>query len=79
MNNMKQKEPIPEFKNRQEEAVFWDTHEMADYWQDWKPVKVRFAKKLSSILPVRLDSAGTVRGRDVCPSQRGVVLPLPGH
>ncbi len=31
----KRKEPIPEFKSREEEATFWDTHDIADYWDDW--------------------------------------------
>ncbi len=44
---MKPKEPIPEFKSRQEEAEFWDTHDLADYWDEFKPVKVRFARNLS--------------------------------
>jgi CopG antitoxin of type II toxin-antitoxin system len=41
-------EPIPEFKSRQEEAEFWDTHDLADYWREFKTVKVRFAKNLSA-------------------------------
>jgi hypothetical protein len=49
------KEPIPEFRSREEEARFWDTHDMADYWDDFKPVKVRFAKNLSEGLHIRLD------------------------
>ena len=49
------KEPIPEFTSREEEARFWDTHDMADYWDEFKPVKVRFAKNLSEGLHIRLD------------------------
>ena len=49
------KEPIPEFGSREEEARFWDTHDMADYWDEFKPVKVRFAKNLSEGLHIRLD------------------------
>jgi predicted DNA binding CopG/RHH family protein len=52
---MKPKEPIPEFKSREEEAEFWDTHDFADYWDEWKPVRVRFAKNLSEGITVRLD------------------------
>ena len=52
---MKPKEPIPEFKSREEEAEFWDTHSVADYWDEWKPVKVRFAKNLSEGITIRLD------------------------
>jgi hypothetical protein len=47
---------IPRFKSREEEAKFWDTHSFAEYWDEFKPVKVRFAKNLSEVLPVRFDS-----------------------
>jgi predicted DNA binding CopG/RHH family protein len=55
---MKRKEPIPEFKSWEEEAEFWDTHDLSDYWDDFKPIKVRFAKNLSLShgITVRLDS-----------------------
>lgn len=52
---MKPKQPIPSFATRQEEAEFWDTHDMADYWDEFKPVKVRFAKNLSEGITIRLD------------------------
>ena len=45
---------IPEFKNRDEEAAWFETH-MEDVWEEAKPVKVRFAKNLSAGLNVRLD------------------------
>ncbi len=53
---MKPKEPIPEFASRQEEAEFWDIHDLADYWDEFKPVDVRFAKNLSEGITIRLDS-----------------------
>ena len=46
---------IPEFKTIEEEAEFWDTHTLADYWDEGKPVKVRFAKNLSKGITIRLD------------------------
>lgn len=49
------KVPIPDFKNIEEEAEFWDTHSVAPYWHDWKPVKVVVAKNLSSGLTIRFD------------------------
>ncbi len=52
---MEPREPIPEFASREEEARFWDTHDMADYWDEFKPVKVHFAKNLSEGLHIRLD------------------------
>ncbi len=52
----RKKSRIPEFKSREEEAKFWDTHSIADYWDGLKPVKVRFTQNLSHPIPVRLDS-----------------------
>jgi predicted DNA binding CopG/RHH family protein len=52
---MKAREPIPEFKSRQEEAEFWDTHDLADYWAEFKPVRVKFAKNLSEGITIRFD------------------------
>lgn len=46
---------IPEFKSMEEEAEFWDTHDTTDFEQEFKPVKVRFAKNLSEGLHIRLD------------------------
>ena len=48
------KSRIPVFKSI-EEVVFWDTHSFADYWEELKPIKVRFAKKLSDTITIRLD------------------------
>jgi len=49
-------EHIPTFRMRHEEAEFWDTHSFADYWDEFTPVKVRFAKELSSPVAVRLEA-----------------------
>lgn len=52
---MKPKEPIPEFASREAEAEFWDTHNLTDYWDEFKPVRARFAKRLSEGINIRLD------------------------
>ncbi len=57
---------IPEFKNRQEMAEWFDTHDIADYQDEFKTVKVRFAKKLSNLsetLHIRLDPEDVVKLR----------------
>lgn len=46
---------IPEFTSREEEAEFWDTHSTADFEDEFRPVKVRFAKNLSEGITIRLD------------------------
>lgn len=48
---------IPEFKNDQEEAEFWDTHSVTDYLDDLKPVDITFieARPRKSQISLRLD------------------------
>src|SRR5688572_15280792 len=46
---------IPEFATLEEEAAFWDTHSTADYETEFRPVRARFAKRLSSGVTIRLD------------------------
>ena len=57
MTDTEQTKPsrIPKFANRQEEAELWDTHDLSDYWDEFKPVKARFAKNLSGGITVRFD------------------------
>ncbi len=47
---------IPEFSSYEEEAKFWDTHDTTDFEEEFKPVRVRVAKKLSEPIAVRLDT-----------------------
>lgn len=44
---------IPEFRSRQEEARFWDTHSISDYMDEMKPIKARGAKNLSEGLTIQ--------------------------
>ena len=46
---------IPKFANREEEAAFWDNHDISDYWDELKPVKLKVAKNLSKGITIRLD------------------------
>lgn len=46
---------IPHFASRQEEAEWWDTHDLADYQDEFRTVKATFAKNLSQGLTIRLD------------------------
>lgn len=46
---------IPEFTSREEEAAWFDTHDMADYQDEFKTVRVRFAKHLSEGITIRFD------------------------
>ena len=56
MIKMKQiKSKIPEFKNRQEMAEWFDTHDIADYQDEFKTIKAKFAKNLTEGLNIRFD------------------------
>ena len=46
---------VPEFQSREEEAAFWDTHDVTDYLDELRPIRVRFAPNLSAGMTVRLD------------------------
>ena len=64
--SQQKKSRIPDFKSRQEMAEWWDTHDVADHLDELKPVKVRFAKKLSHLsetLHIRLDPEDVVKLR----------------
>jgi hypothetical protein len=52
---------IPEFSSIQEEAEWWDTHSIVDYLDELEPVKIKFAKNLSSPIAVRLDASDRAR------------------
>src|SRR5436309_2573841 len=62
---------IPDFASRQEMAEWFDTHDMADYWDELKPTKVRFAKNLSEGLNIRLDQETLERLRAVA-QEKGI-------
>lgn len=46
---------IPDFASREEEAEFWDTHDITDYLDELKPATVRVTKNLSHGMTIRLD------------------------
>ena len=51
-NKIKKLSKIPQFKNR-EEARFFETHSIAEFQDEFKIVKARFAKNLSEGIHVR--------------------------
>lgn len=60
---------IPEFKNLEEEAKFWDTHSTVDYEHEFKPAKVCFAKNLSQGITVRFDPESLAGLRELAHEQ----------
>jgi hypothetical protein len=51
----KPKSRIPDFKSYEEEATWWETHNLADYQDEFETVDAKFAKNLSHGLTIRLD------------------------
>ena len=47
---------IPDFASRDEEAAWWDSHSIVDYLDELEPVRLKFAKQLSSPIAVRLNT-----------------------
>jgi predicted phosphatase len=47
---------IPEFESIEEEAEFWDTHDTADFEDEFRPVDIRVREDLSHGLVVQFDS-----------------------
>jgi len=68
---MRPKEPIPKFASYEEEAEFWDTHDVTDYWDDFEPGNLRFSPDLKSVLTIPIDSQILDRLQDAA-SSRGV-------
>jgi hypothetical protein len=46
---------IPDFRSREEEAAFWDSHDFTEFLDETRPVTLRVGKPLSAGLTVRLD------------------------
>jgi predicted DNA binding CopG/RHH family protein len=45
---VERKKAIPELKSEREMAEFWDTHSVADYWDQFEQVKVELAPELAA-------------------------------
>jgi hypothetical protein len=71
MTNKRIKDPIPENASREEVARFWDTHDIADYWDELEPVKVKVAKNLKHIFSVRFEGK-TLSDLDTVAEKKGL-------
>ena len=52
---MNKNKKIPQFKNYDEMANFWDTHSLADYWDQTEPAKFEISKELRRRYLVSVD------------------------
>jgi hypothetical protein len=64
-------DPIPEFASREEEREFWDTHDLSDYWDQWKPSKLRYVGEPMEQITVTID-AHTMKRVRAESKQRGI-------
>jgi hypothetical protein len=46
---------IPDFATLEEEAEFWDTHDSAEFEDEWEPVEFEVARPLMHQFSVRLE------------------------
>lgn len=49
------KDPIPRFATREEEAEFWDTHDFTDYWDELPPANLTAGPDVASSILLPLD------------------------
>jgi predicted DNA binding CopG/RHH family protein len=56
---------IPTFISREEEAKFWETHSVSEFTEELKPVKVHFAKNLSTGITIRFDQSALNKLRKI--------------
>lgn len=46
---------LPHFNGAEEEATFWETHSVADYWNQMEPVEVKAERQRKKLISIRLD------------------------
>lgn len=71
MTNNQHTSRIPDFSSRQEEAEFWDTHDITDFIDELTPVNAKFSKNLSEGITVRLDES-TLNEIRMLASEQGI-------
>lgn len=74
-SNSSKLKTIPKFKTVKEEAEFWDTHDVTDYFLDLKQVDVEFKPKhpKKAIIVIRVQS-GLKRKLEQVAMNEGLVL-----
>ena len=48
---------IPAFQSIEEEAAFWDTHDVTDFLDESQPAEISVGQELAERLTIRLDKA----------------------
>lgn len=53
--NMPKSNRIPEFKSYEEMGEFWDTHSLADYWDQTEPAEFAISEQVRRRYIIRID------------------------
>lgn len=64
---------IPVFKSREEEAAFWDSHDITDFAADAQPIRLRLKRPLEAGITLRLDTETLQELRETA-TQKGIGL-----
>ena len=70
---------IPDFRSPEEEAAFWDTHDVTDYLDELRPVQVRPSPRPSSASSMRLDPEHEPEVGSQESKENGKLVPSDGH
>ena len=70
IDDMSENKKIPGFKSYEEMAEFWDTHDLADYWEQTEPAEFeispqarrRYLVSLDRNLLLRIQEMARIRG-----------------
>lgn len=69
--NTKNPTEIPQFASREEEAAFWDSHDITDFTAGKQPVRMRLKRPLDAGITLRLDTE-TLRSLRETADEKGI-------
>ena len=62
-------QPIPDFQSIQEEAAFWDGHDVTDFLDEFKPITVEYTQtEKKEVMAIRLAPSLKKRVEEVAQS-----------
>ena len=70
---MSESKSIPELNSYEEIAEFWDTHSLADYWNDTEPAEFEISEQVGRYYLIPVDRNLLLRMRQLARS-RGVTI-----
>ncbi len=61
---------IPDIKTEKGEKQFWETHSVADYWEDLKESDDTFKRPTLTPVTIRFDPLVLKKNKDACKKKR---------